>query len=410
MLAYLKLAWRNIWRNKRRTLITVSAIVFAVVLAVMMQSLNRGSYEIVIEQNVRFDTGYLQLQDYRYEDEASLDNTFLYDASVRERVLASDNDIAKILPRIQTFMLAANDDATRGAIVYGVDHEKEHAFNGFQDHLTAGRFFSSEEHAAVLTEGMANRLQLSVGDTLVLIGQGRFEMTASGLFEIVGKVQHPIRALNDQAVYLSLPVAQDLLSAEGRISALLMAPERERQTESVAASLREEFDREEDELAVFTWPELMPELLQLREFDLAPARFMTAVLYIVIGFGFLGTILTSTMERLREFGVLLSVGMKRGRLVSVVFLEMLFMSAIGILVGVAMAWLIICYLHVNPIALTGDAARAVSDMGFEPYIRVSFDADQFYMQALYVFLVAMLVFLFPLIKIFRLNILEAARK
>ena len=385
-------------------------MVFAVILAVLMQSFNRGSYEIMIEQGVRFDTGYLQLQDYRYNDEPSLDNTFYYDGAVKERVLEADDNIDKILPRIQSFMLAASDRSTRGALVMGVDPDLEHDFNSFKDYLTEGRFFDPGERSAVLTLGMSERLQLSVGDTLVLIGQGRFSMSASGLFEITGLLEHPVRVMNDQGVYLSLPVAQDLFSADDRISALLIAPERERQTESVAASFRREFDVEEDELVVYTWPELMPELLELREFDLAPARFMTLVLYLVIGFGFLGTILTSTMERLREFGMLLSVGMRRGRLVSVVFLEMLFISVIGVVTGVILSWLIIYYLHLNPIELTGDAARAVMDMGFEPYLPMSFDADQFYMQAIYVFLVAMLVFLFPLIKIFRLNILEAAKK
>jgi len=405
MKTYKNLAWRNIWRNKRRTVITVSAIVFAVLAAVLMQSINRGSYEVMIERMVSFNTGYLQIQDYRYDDESSLDNSFYYDDELREMVLNSDDRIEKVLPRIETFMLAANDISTRGSVVFGINPQKEQQFNDFQNYLSDGRMFDMDEQAAVLGQGLANRLQLSVGDTLALLGQGRFGMSASGLFEITGLIEHPIREMNDMAVFLPLISAQELLSAENHLTGLLIAPQREGQSESVAASLRQQFA--DTELAIYTWPELMPELLELMEMDLAMPRLLTVVLYVVIGFGFFGTILTMTMERLREFGVLLSVGMKRALLALVVFIETLFISIIGVITGLITAWLIL--MLIDPIVLTGEAAQAVIDMGFDPVIPMSFAADQFYRQGFYVFLIAMFVFLFPLIKIFRLNILDAAR-
>jgi len=202
MNTYFKLAWRNIWRNRRRTLITASAIVFAVLVAVLMQSMNRGSYEVMIDRMVSFNTGYLQIQDYRYDEESSLDNAFYYDDELREKILNADARIEKILPRIETFMLAANDESTRGAVVFGIDPEKEHQFNEIKNHLTDGRFFGIDDQAAILSRGLADRLQLGVGDQLVLIGQGRFGMSASGLFEITGIMEHPLREMNNQLVYL----------------------------------------------------------------------------------------------------------------------------------------------------------------------------------------------------------------
>lgn len=387
-------------------MITVSAIAFAVIVSVLLQSLNRGSYEMMIDRMVSFNTGYLQIQDFRYDDEASLDNAFFYDEELRERVLHADDRIRKILPRLQTFMLAANGASARGAMVFGIDPEKEDRFNDLKRYRTEGRFFELDEQAAVLSQGMADRLQLTVGDTLVLLGQGRFGMSASGLFKITGLMDHPIREMNNQAVYLPLNTAQEFLSAEDHLTALMIAPEQERQTESVAAALRQAL-RHDDELVVFTWPELMPELLDLMEFDLAGPRLMTVILYVVIGFGFFGTILTMTMERIREFGVLLSVGMRRVRLAAVVFLETLFICLMGAITGVILSLGLIALI--DPIRLSGRAAQAVIDMGFEPVLPLSYAPDQFYTQGIYVFLIAMLVFLFPLWKLFRLNIIEAAR-
>jgi len=404
-MTYLKLAWRNIWRNRRRTLITISAIVFAVLAAIVMQSMNRGSYEVMIDRMVSFNTGYLQIQDYRYDDEASLDNAFHYDDTLRERILNADPRITGIVPRVETFMLAANDVSTRGAIVFGVDPEKEQAFNQIGNYLVDGHFPDGNEQSAVMGQGLADRLQLGVGDTLALIGQGRFGMSASGLFEIVGIIEHPIRDMNNSAVYLPIRSAQELLSAGDHITGLMISLERERQTNAVAASLRSELDA--SELVVFTWPELMPEILELLEMDLAMPRLLTLVLYVVIGFGFFGTVLTMTMERLREFGVLLSVGMKRTSLSFVVFIETLIISAMAVTVGIMLSWLLLKL--VDPIVLSGDAAQATIDLGYEPIIPMSFAPDQFFIQGLYVFLIAVLVFLFPLVKILKLNILEAAR-
>lgn len=402
---YLKLAWRNLWRNRRRTLITAGAIVFAVVAAIVLQSMNRGSYEVMIDRMVSFGTGYVQLQDYRYQNEASLDNAFYFDETLRNRVLASDSRIQHIAPRIQTFMLAANETSTRGAMIFGMDLHHERKFNQIEDFLQEGRFFESGREEVVVAEGLANRLELAIGDTLALIGQGRFGMSASGLYLITGILRHPMMEMNNAAVFMPLDAAQFLLSADDHITALLIQPESARLTEAVATSLRNELA--ETELAVYTWPELLPEILDLMEMDMAMPRLLAVILYIVIGFGFWGTVLTMTMERMREFGVLISVGMKRLRLSMVILLETLFISSIGALGGMGLSWIILKLI--DPIHLTGSAAETVLEMGFDPVIPMSFAPDMFYTQAFFVFIIAVVVFLFPLMKIHRLNVLEAAR-
>lgn len=407
MTTYFTLAWRNIWRNKRRTLITVSAIMFAVVLSIFMQSINRGSHEMMIDNMTRFNTGHVQIQDYRYNDEPSLDNAFAYDEKLRSKITSAAPRIEMALPRIQTFMLAADPEVTRGTLVTGIDLEKEDRFNNIKSHKTAGRFFEEEERAAVIAEGLSDRVGLGVGDTLALVGQGRFGMSASGLFEIVGIIEHPIPDMNNQAVYLPLTTAADLLSAEGHITNLLIALESERYTEQVANKLREFL--EDSELVVFTWPELIPELLELLEFDLAGAYMMSFILYVVIAFGFLGMILTMTLERIREFGILISVGMQRIRLAFTLFLEVLIISIIGVLGGSGVAWLILYYFYLNPIQLTGEAAEAIKDMGWQPVLPMSFAPDQFYTQGIIVFFIAILIALYPVIRVFRLNVIEASR-
>ncbi len=407
MTIYLKLAWRSIWRNKRRTLITISALVFAVIVSVLMQSLNRGSHELIIENMTHLQTGFVQIQDYRFQDEPSLDNSFFFDENLEKEWLEIDDRIQWVLPRIETFMLAAIDGSTRGALVFGVDVEKEQDFNQLKDRLAKGEFFQQDEYAVVISAGFAERTNIGIGDTLALIGQGRFAMSASGLFAVSGIIDHPLPDMNSQTIYMPLAVAQELLSADQMVSSVLIGLETDRHTQSVADALKNGIS--DDELAVFTWPELIPELLELLEFDLVGAYLMSYILYIVIAFGFFGTILTMTLERIKEFGILISVGMGRGRLALTLFLEVLVMSVLGVLVGAAGAWLLLYYFYLNPIELTGQIAETVMDMGWEPVLPMSFAPDQFYTQGIIVFIIAMVISIYPIYKIFSLDVIKASR-
>lgn len=404
---YLKLAWRNIWRNKRRTLITVSSIMFAVIFAMFLESIERGSHNVAIENMTRFHTGYIQVQDYRFEDQPSLDNAFLYDEEQRNEILSSTEAIDYLIPRIETFMLAAGDNMTRGAMILGIDPEKEDRLNNLKSHLSKGRFFAGKQ-TAVLAAGLADRLELSLGDSLVLLGQGRFGTTAAGKLLIVGIADLPMKAMNNQMVYLSLETAQQLLSAEDRITNLLVTPSSTGQTEETAKAIEQAVSG--SNLTVFTWQELLPDLVEALRFDRLSTRFLMGILYIVIGFGIFGTILTMTLERLHEFGLLISIGMHRLRLAGVVFLETLFMSVIGVASGYFFSTFLLLYFRANPIELGGDAAEIIADYGFDPIIPAAIASDIYIYQGAFVFILSVLISFYPVIKILSLKAKEATRK
>lgn len=403
---YLKLAWRNIWRNKRRTLITVSSIMFAVVFALFLESLEQGAHDVMIDNMTRFHTGYIQVQDHRFEEESSLDNAFYYRQDLSSRIVRNES-VDYTIPRIETFMLAAGAEITRGAFVLGIDADREDRLNNLRDRLIDGRFFEPGDEKAVVSEGLASRLNLAVGDSLVLLGQGRFGMTAAGLFEISGLMRHPTREMNNQLVYLSLPDAQWLLSAEDHITALLVTPHQARNTEAVASELRTELENED--LAVYTWRDLIPELVEALEFDRAQSRLMMGILYVVIGFGIFGTILTMTLERLREFGILLSVGMQRIKLAFVVFIETFFITILGVLSGFVLGTLPVLYFHFNPIVLGDDMEELVAEWGIEPIMPTAISGEIYLWQGLMVFILTTIICFYPTIKILTLKILEASK-
>lgn len=406
---YLSLAWRNLWRNHRRTLITVSSVSFAVLLSLFVGSLNRGVHNQMIDNMARFHTGFMQLQDRHYKDEASLDNSLAFTADLQAQLQQQLPPGSFLVPRLETFMLAGGEQQVRGALVLGVDASAEQRLNGLQQRLVSGEFFQPGDGRVVLSEGLARRLQLSAGDELVLLGQGRYSMTASGLFEVAGLIRHPLRELDNQLVYLSLPDAQYLLSAEGQLTSLLITPAEVSLIDPLAQVLRTQLDV--SLYRVETWRELLPELLEAIRFDNAQQVFMLGILYMVIGFGLFGTVLMMTLERNREFGVLLSLGMQRWQLGLVLFLETLLICLLGVVGGFLLGVPLIYWFYFNPIPLSGDMADLVEEfgMGLEPMLSFSAELDIFYTQGLVIFMLALLIGLYPLLRVMRLDILAASR-
>jgi ABC-type lipoprotein release transport system permease subunit len=388
-------------------MITVSSIMFAVIFAMFLESIGRGSHNVAIDNMTRFHTGYIQVQDYRFEDQPSLDNAFLYTSEQQNMILSATESIEFLVPRIETFMLAAGEEITRGAMVLGIDPDMENRLNNLKDHLVDGSF-SSDRQTSVIAEGLAGRLELSMGDTLILLGQGRFGMTAAGKFEITGIVDLPMREINNQMVYLSLGNAQRLLSADDRITNLLVTPNSTGEADETAHAIEEVVSG--SELRVFTWQELLPDLVEALRFDSLSTRFMMGILYVVIGFGIFGTVLTMTLERLHEFGLLISIGMHRVRLATVVFLETLFMSVLGVAAGYFFSTLLLIYFRANPIELGGDAAEIIAEYGFDPIIPAAIAPDIYIYQGVFIFALSILISFYPTIKILSLNTMESSRK
>lgn len=404
---YLKLAWRNIWRNKRRTLITVSSIMFAVVCALFIESLERGSHNQMIDNMTNFHTGHVQIQDVRFEDEPSLDNAFDYDNNFHERIMEIDDRIYNVVPRIETFMLAAGEEQSRAAMVLGIDPESEHRLNDLKDRIVVGRYFEPGDGSVVLGEGLAERLNVAVGDSLVLLGQGRFGMTASGIYEIGGLFRHPLREFNNQIVYLSIPDAQWLLSMDGMVSNILITPDLLKNNKEIAENLETAF--EDENLRILTWDEMIPELIDAIAFDRMSTRVFMGILYVVIGFGIFGTILMMTLERLREFGILLSVGMYRWKLAVIVFIETFIISILGIISGFGLGLVVLGYFYFNPIQLSGDMIEVIEEMGFEPIMPMAIAPDIFLWQGTVIFVMSIIICMYPTLKIAKMNILDASR-
>ncbi|HHZ65153.1 MAG TPA: ABC transporter permease [Flavobacteriales bacterium] len=403
---YFKLAWRNIWRNKRRSLITIASILFAVFFAVMMRSIQLGLYSQMIDNVVGFYTGYVQIHSLGYWDEKTLDNSFEYDEGLIDDISKIDR-ITGVIPRLEGFALSSFGESTKGAMVVGVDPEKEKVMINFHEKIVDGAVFEPTDRSVLMGQGLADYYGLKAFDTLVLLGQGYHGVSAAGKYPVSGIVKFSSPMLNDNLIFLPLKEAQWFYGTDNRITSIVISTDDGNRASTLKASLAEKIDDNIYEL--MSWEEMMPELVQIIQADSGGGLIMLFILYMVITFGIFGTVLMMTAERTYEFGILLSIGMRRWKISIVLLIETLMMATIGVICGGILAMPLVFYFHNNPIELTGGAAEALLEFGFEAVIPPSTDPSIIITHALIILVITTLITIYPFFIISRLQAASAMR-
>jgi len=291
--------------------------------------------------------------------------------------------------------------------VVGVDPEQEDRLTGLRRRITSGRYLTPDDAGIVLGSELAAHLGLAVGDTVIALGSGYHATTAAGRFEIVGTVTFPAPGLNASLAYLALPAAQYFYGAPDRVTSLAVMLDDHRALEGAGAALASTLGGDYE---VISWKTMMPEMVQYIQFDNASGVVMLVLVYIVIGFGILGTVLMMTMERTREFGVLVAVGMKKRVLGGIVVLESIILAVQGALVGIAIGVPLLLYLAAHPILLHGETARAIESYGFEPIMPFSLQPSIFIWQTVTMVLIAVAAAAVPLHRIHGLDPVRAMRR
>lgn len=403
---YFNLAWRNIWRNKRRTIITVLSIIVAVFLASVMRSMQEGQYTDMIENTVGTFSGYIQVHANGYWDDKTLDNTLVATDSVYSKIQGEES-VRAVVPRLESFALAAGQNQSRPAMVMGVDIEAERNLSDPEKRIQSGSYFEkNDERSVIIGTELMQRLDVQLGDSLVLIGQGFRGMSATGLYEVKGTIAFPNPQLNRNLVMMPIETAQYFLAAEDRLTALSIILDDTEQVDRTVSNLQSKFS---DDYEVMSWETMMPELTQTIEADRGSGFIMIFILYIVVGFGILGTVLMMITERTYEFGVMISVGTPRLAITLMLGIEILLMALVGTAVGIVVSIPIAWYFNVNPIQFSGDIAEVYQSYGLEAVLQFSMDPVVFYSQAITVFIITLVFSLLPLIKASRLNPVEAMR-
>jgi ABC-type lipoprotein release transport system permease subunit len=402
----IKMAWKNMWRNGSRTIITMAAIFFAVILSVIASSLKGGIFDNLVKNVVSFYTGYVQVHRKGFWDEQILDNSFQSSASARQQM--SDNkNVTAVTSRLESFALASSADITKGSLVVGIDPEKENQITSLEKKVIQGSYLKSTDRAVLLSQGLAERLKLRTNDTVILIGQGYHGATAAGKYSVKGIVKFGSPDLNDKSLFMPLAAAQDFYSADAMITSYVLSLRDTKYLQTTRSLLGSALGPDYE---VMTWEEMIPDVKQHIQTDSSNMKYVQGILYLLICFGIFGTLLMMMVERKFEMGMLVSIGMKKAKLIILLLYESVFTVLTGCLLGIIASVPLVYYLNRHPIRIGGETAKAYEKFGFEAIFPTSTEASIFIYQGVTVLVIGLLLSLYPMYKVIRLDPVTALKR
>ncbi len=368
MALILRIAWRNVGRNPRRTGLTLAAAVFAVVLIVHMIALTTGVHERMIEDNVRMHAGHLQLTGAGYLDDRTLERFVTWTPELAAAVDATPG-IAAAAPRVNGFALLSNGPASQGVLLLGVDPQREGAVSTWPERLARGGWLRGRSGEILLGARLAEALGVDVGGEVLVYTVAYTLENAYEIFTVRGILRAPEPKLERSLALISLADAQALIVYDGRVSEVAMrVAEPGKLDETRAALAAAVAAHSAESLDVNPWPVVLPELAQMLVIDNAQNYSMLAILVVVVAFGFLNTVLMSVLERQRELGVMLALGLPPSALFRLVYVESLLLAAVGLVAGLAIALPSVAIMVHFPIALEGDVREMSEMFGVTPVI------------------------------------------
>ncbi|UCF64810.1 MAG: hypothetical protein JSW33_02955, partial [bacterium] len=253
---YFSLSWRNIWRNKKRTIIVAASVFFAVILAALMRSAQLGSYSYMIDSSAKLFTGYLQVQGEEYWDKRSLDESIIIHEDTLTAISKIPN-VTHLSPRLEAYALISHQTITKVSQVIGIDPERENEITRTRDKLVKGEYLAENSRGMLIGSGLAAMLQADIGDSLVVYGQGYHGQLAAAIVPVQGIIKLPFKAMDNAMVLLPLPLAQKIFSCEKRITSLPILVDDVRHMDGVREAARKFLAEGQ---RIMLWNELMPDL------------------------------------------------------------------------------------------------------------------------------------------------------
>jgi len=407
MYLVLRLAWRNLWRQPRRTWLTTGAMLFSNIVLVFMISLQFGMYGVMIDNTLQTLTGHLQVQSPGYKDDRKM-RQVVEGIQPLAASLRSDLDSDRVAARANAFALVSSADRSYGIAIIGVEPEFEPRVSTIPGLTRTGRYLQAGGDAEiVIGAALARNLQVTTGDELTLLGSGRDGSFAAAVVSIVGIFDSGVTEIDRSFAEISLPLFEQTFSMQGAgHQVVITAPD----IDAVAAlktRVESMLPRDQD-LVVYDWEALQPGLRQAIRADMSSAFFMYGILVILVAFSVLNTQLMSVLERTREFGIVMALGLKPWRLGRLVLLETAMMGALGLLLGALLGGLVTSWFTVRGFTVPGmEEMGAKFNLPGRIYPPVSMLT--LLLGPAVVFLFTMLAAIYPAQRLQRLRPVEAMR-
>lgn len=403
-----RLAWRNLWRQKRRSLITAVAMAVAVALSMASMTMNAGVYGTLFRVMVEQQLGHAQLHQTDYHRTRQLHDT-VHEADATLAALEARPEVASAAAKLNGFGLIGGRDKSVGGQLVGISPGAQANLTRVDETVVQGRYLAEEPaNEILLGVGLAKQIAVGVGDSVVVVTQAADGSLGNDVYDVVGLVKTGAAQLDRSGTYLHLHDLQRLLTLDDQVHQIHVLAHDASDLEGLKQAL---VTAAPDDTEVLTWKEASPSTAQMMDMQVAGNMIVLGIVFAVASFGVLNTMMMSVFERTRELGVLKAIGMRPGRMVQMVVFESLMLAAVAGAIGLGLGGLLNLYLVKVGIDFSGGNEEGLEFMGvqLDPTLRGQVDPGGIVMVVVALLVVSALASLYPAWRAARLVPVEALR-
>lgn len=403
---FLNLAWRNVWRNPRRTAVILIAVVIGVWSMIFLGSLMRGMINEIIASGISTLTGHIQIQHKGYYNDPVVENSILNPKEAEQTVDSLCPAGTLWTPRILVGGVASNARHNSGIRVVGMDPAREAKVSFIGQAVKEGEYLKAgDKYGILIGKALADKFGTRIGQKIILMSQDTTKEIASRAFTIRGIYRAQMQETEKTYVFITLPAAQNMLKLGKGVSEIAITLPEISQVDQVKKLLKARLPKAQ--YAVMDWEELQPILKAYLSMTMYFTYIWNVVVFIAMGFGIVNTTLMAVYERMREFGILKALGMRPWWIIKEVLAESFFLLVFGIVLGNALGFASAFLLdRAGGINLSALAAGS-EYWGMPQILMPALEAQDVLFANCVVFFLGILVCLYPAVKAARFTPVEA---
>jgi ABC-type lipoprotein release transport system permease subunit len=401
------IAWRNIWRNKLRSLVVILAVTFGLFGTLFMIAMSNGMVEQKIDASIHNELSHIQIHNPEFIQDASLH--FSIDTSKRiESEISATPGVKAVCSRIKAMAMASTAATGAGVMINAIDPDKEKEVSKIHQFIIEGDYFETSGKSApiLISKKLSTKLKAKTGSKIVLTVQHSSGELAYGLFRVSGIYKTSNNIFDEPNIFI---LKEDLIALTGydpsMTSEIAILLDNTELTNTITNDLKNKYTS----LSVLSWKELEPLLSGLSSMMDQMAYFLLIIILIAMAFGIINTMMMAVLERTRELGMLMAVGMNKRKVFFMIMLETIFLSLVGTLAGIVISAVTIHYTGINGISFSA-WAEGYESWGYSAMVYPSLYLSFYFGMTALVIITATISSIYPARKALRFNPAAAIRE
>ena len=400
------MAWRNIWRNKTRSILIMLSIALGLFSGIAILSLYQGMMDSRVRTVIDAEVGHLQIHHPEFKNDYEPQLT-IQNGELVLKSLVSIPEIKLAVPRSISIGMLSTASGSAGVQINGVIPVQEYLVSQLRKKIIDGKVFEQEKkNQIIIGKKLADKLKLKIGSRLVLTFTDSSDEIVSGAFRVCAIYRSDNAPLDERNVYVTMKVLNSMLNIGQSFHEIVLILMQDGNLNAFKEQLSKQFP----DLKIETWQEVSPETNLLVKTTDKYSYIIMIIIMLALAFGIVNTMLMAILERTKEIGMMLALGTNRIKIFFLVLLETFILTFAGTPIGIFSAWGTISYFQKKGLDLSGMGNEMMNSFGFGSMIYPEFPADKILDVFLIVFFTALISCLFPALKAVRLQPVEALKR